>query len=84
MLWSNIRSWAKEKGYKAEREKTDTAENSYNYTWVKLDNESICGSASSVSKLARSIYNHISNNRWVQHQEDYIANLEIEIKPDGY
>jgi hypothetical protein len=84
MTWTEIKKWAKEKGYKADREKIKDSEKSYNYTWLKIDDESINGSATSVSKLATAIYNHISNNQWLQHQTDYKANLDTEVQPDGY
>jgi len=35
------------------------------------------GVANSVSKLARAIYNHYTNNKWVDHQQQYDANKEI-------
>ena len=55
MLWTTIRSWAKDQGYKADRTKID-GDNSYHYTWFKIEDPSIAGEAASVSKVAKAIY----------------------------
>lgn len=75
MTWTEIKKWAKEKGYKADREKIEDSEKSYNYTWLKLDDPSISGTATSVSKVATAIYNHLSNNQHVEYQEQYRIKL---------
>ena len=75
MLWKEIKTWAKEKGYKTDRKKIADSENSYHYTWIKIEDESINGSASSVSKLAFAIYNHITNNQHIEYQENYKIKL---------
>ena len=75
MVWNEIKKWAKEKGYKADRTKIEGSEKSYDYTWVKIDDPSISGSATSVSKIAFSIYNHISNNAHIEYQEEYRIKL---------
>jgi len=76
MLWTEIKRWCKDQGYKADREKIDGSTNSYRYTWFKIDDESISGESSSVSKLATTIYNTITNNKWVDHQNEYKINQE--------
>jgi len=73
MLWKEIKSWAKEKGYKTDRKKTEGEENSYSYTWFKIDDENICGTATSVSKVATAIFNHLTNNVHVEYQKEYAA-----------
>lgn len=82
MLWSHIRSWAKEKGYKSDRTKlskdTDEEETHYLYRWSKISDESINGEASSVSKLAKAIFNHITNNAHIEYQMEYLSKLESE------
>lgn len=78
MMWKEIKTWAKEKGYKADRKKIEGEENSYHYTWFKIDDESICGTATSVSKVATAIFNHISNNVHVEYQKTYQKNKEYE------
>jgi len=76
MLWSEIKRWCKDQGYKADRKKIDGTDNRYHYTWSKIDDESISGESSSVSKLATTIYNTITNNKWVDHQKEYKINQE--------
>jgi hypothetical protein len=77
MLWSNIRSWAKENGYKTSRSKVASQDDGdeeagYHYVWSKLDDESVQGEVSSVSKLAKAIYNDITNGIHIEYQEQYI------------
>jgi len=71
MLWKEVKTWAKERGYKADRKKIDGETNSYHYTWFKIDDDSIKGETTSVSKLATSIFNHFTNGEFVQYQQDY-------------
>lgn len=83
MLWKEVKSWCKEKGYKADRKKIEGSDNSYHYTWVKIEDESISGEASSVSKLAFAIYNHITDNKHIEYQEEYrLKLLEMDIEHD--
>jgi len=74
MLWKEIKSWAKSKGYDTIKDKNDGQ-----YYWAKLDSSdpNASGVASSVSKLATSIYNHMTDNIWVEHQKKYKENLEL-------
>lgn len=65
MLWSEVKRWAKEKGYHSV--KTDGA-----YHWHKLDDPSINGIEPSISKLSKAIFNHITNNKWVEYQAKFI------------
>jgi hypothetical protein len=71
MLWKEVKSWSKEKGFKTDRTKIQDEENSYHYTWFKIDDPSISGTATSVSKLATIIYNRITDNKYVEYQEKY-------------
>lgn len=75
--WSLIKSWAKEHGYKSSRKKTTNLDNpnEYDYYWNKESDPTISGTAVSVSKLARDIYNHMTDNRFVEHQRKYRAKL---------
>lgn len=87
MLWKEIKMWAKDQGYKADRKKNDNTENSYRYTWSKIDNDSINGEATSVSKLATAIYNHITNNAHIEYQTQYKidqANKDISHETEGW
>lgn len=74
MLWKEIKTWAKSKGYETIKDKEDGK-----YYWAKLDSDdpNASGVARSVSKLATAIFNHMTDNKWVEHQEQYQANLEI-------
>ena len=73
MKWSLIKSWAKDHGYTSFREKTDRVDNpnQYDYYWGKIDDPSVTGCAISVSKLATDIYNHMTDNRFLEHQKQY-------------
>jgi len=74
MLWTEIRRWGKSKGYETIKDKDDGK-----YYWAKLDssNPNDSGVARSVSKLATQIYNHMTDNKWVEHQTQYKENLEL-------
>ena len=74
MLWTEVRSWAKSHGYETLKDKDDNQ-----YYWAKLDSTGpdASGVAKSVSKLAFAIYNHMTDNKWLDHQQEYRENLEI-------
>lgn len=74
MLWSEVKKWAKEKGYETLKEQEDEITN---YYWAKLDTPDASGISKSVSKLAFAIYNHMTDNKWLDHQQKYRENLEI-------
>lgn len=73
MLWSEIRKWAKDKGYDTIKDKQDNQ-----YYWAKIGSEDPkdSGVAKSVSKLATAIFNHLTDNKWLEHQETYENNKE--------
>lgn len=79
MLWKEVKSWSKKHGYETHREKIKDSDNRYNYYWSKIDDSSISGISSSVSKLSLEIYNLITDNKWVEHQKQYQESKEIEI-----
>lgn len=61
---SEIKKWAKEKGYTVIKDKEDNQ-----YYWAKLDaGPDASGVARSVSKVATAIFNHLTENKWVEHQ----------------
>jgi hypothetical protein len=72
MLWTEIRSWAKNLGYETIKDKDDNQ-----YYWAKLDDSDFnsSGVAPSVSKLARAIFNHHTNDKWIDHQKQYQEKL---------
>lgn len=72
MQWSLIKTWAKDHGYDAFREKSsDSEEKTYDYYWGKIDDPSVTGLATSVSKLSTQIYNHMTDNKWVEYQQQF-------------
>lgn len=67
---AEIKSWAKTWGYSIIKEKDDTV-NGASYYWSKDNDINVTGVALSVSKVATAIYNHMSNNKFVEHQKQY-------------
>lgn len=80
MKFTDIRKWAKEQGFTVRKEEDDSI-NGASYYWTKSDN-SINGVSQSVSKLARDIFNILSNNRWLDHQKIYAENNSISDSSD--
>jgi len=76
MLWSMVKKWAKEQGYETIKEKDDSV-NGHSYYWSKIDDPQVSGVSLSVSKLAKDVYNSITDNKWVDHQVEYQKNKEI-------
>jgi hypothetical protein len=67
MLISEIKKWAKEKGYEVIKDKEDGL-----YYWAKLDaGPEASGVAKSVSKVATAIFNHLTEDRWIEHQTKF-------------
>jgi len=79
MLWKEVKSWAKNYGYDSLREKSQIEDNPnpYDYYWSKQDNPEVTGVAFSVSTLAADIFNHMTNNQWLDHQQQYQKDLEL-------
>ena len=75
MLWTEVRKWAKDQGFDIVKEK-DNSINGASYYWAKADNHQISGVSLSVSKLAKDIYNTITENKWIEHQEKFQENKE--------
>jgi hypothetical protein len=65
MTWKEIRSWAKGRGYICSKKDN-------HYTWYKESNPDIINASSSVSKLAKAIYNNLTDNKWLKHQQSYV------------
>lgn len=72
---TEIKSWAKDWGYSIVKEKDDSL-NGASYYWSKNEDPSVTGVALSVSKVATAIYNHITDNKWLEHQKEYKENQE--------
>lgn len=73
MLWTEIRSWAKSLGYETIKNKEPVE-----YSWTKLDDNdpNSSGVAPSVSKLAKAIYNHYTDNKWLDYQKEFQDNKD--------
>ncbi len=72
MLISEVKRWAKDKGYVVTKEKGDEEKDEPTfYKWHKVSDPTICGTAPSVSKVATAVYNHISDYKWVEYQQNF-------------
>ena len=68
-VWTEIRRWAKSHGYETLKDKGDEENgDKVQYYWSKIDSPSSSGVSPSVSKLARDIYNDITNGEWIDYQ----------------
>ena len=67
---TEVKTWAKSKGYSIIKEKDDSI-NGAIYYWCKESDPNVTGVALSVSKVATAIFNHITNNKWIDHQQSY-------------
>ena len=71
MNWTNIKKRAKDKGYKVSREKSGDENNPYNYEWNLISDSSRNGTTNSLSQIAMAVYNDITDNKHIEHQERY-------------
>ena len=72
MLWTGIRKWAKSHGYEVLKDKGDEKNgDKVQYYWSKTNEPNSSGISPSVSKLARDIYNHITDSAWIDHQVEF-------------
>ena len=78
MKITEIKKWAKEHGYSLVKAKTDQ-DNLYSYTWTTISEPICSGVEYSVSKVARAIFNHITNHAYAEHQAQYKADIAIDI-----
>ena len=69
---TEIKIWAKRWGYSIIKEKDDSI-NGASYYWCKNDDLNVTGVALSVSKLATAIFNDLTENKWLEHQHNYIS-----------
>lgn len=74
---TEIKSWAKTWGYSILKEKDDSL-NGASYYWSKNDDPNITGVELSVSKVTKAIFNHLTENKWVEHQQNYVPTNEPE------
>lgn len=71
MMWKEVKTWASSHDYKVERTKIEGTKQSYDYFWEEKSNPNNKGRTDSVFNLAKTIYNRITDNRHVEHQENY-------------
>jgi len=73
MTITEIKKWAKKYGYTIIKDKGDEEKGEKTqYYWSKDDDKEVTGVCSSLSKTARAIYNHMTDNKWVEYQLAYI------------
>ena len=69
---SEVKKWAKDKGYTVIKDKgNEENDEPVTYYWYKNDDENICGMEPSVSKVATAVFNHLTNNQWLEYQKNY-------------
>ena len=72
MTLSEVRKWAKEKGYTILKDKGDPDSGEpTQYYWSKVDDITATGVSPSLSKVAKAIFNHMTNNKWEDYQKEY-------------
>lgn len=67
MKFTEIKKWAASCGYDLSRKKQE--DKTYLYTWTHGEGG---GTATSTFDSAKAIYNHITNDKWVEYQENYV------------
>lgn len=78
MKITEIKRWAKDWGYTIIKDKGDEENGDpVQYYWSKDDDPSVTGVAPSVSKVATAVYNHMTDNKWLEYQQQYKENMEI-------
>lgn len=75
MNFTELKKWAKSYGYDILKTKGKEE-----CLWSKIDEPEATGIGDSYSDTATQIYNHITNNRWVEYQEEYKKEKQKEIK----
>lgn len=75
MQWTIIKAWAKEKGYETSRKKLSTEEKKYEYHWLKIEDPQTCGVTTSITKLATTLFNQLTNNQYIEYQAEYKKQL---------
>lgn len=64
MLWKEVKRWAKDHGFECSKQED-------HYSWNKASDPSVNGIEKSVSRLAKAIYNQITEGKWKEHQDNY-------------
>lgn len=63
MTWKEIKMWANNHGYECKK-----CQEGYSWKHLESDYSSV---SKSVSKLAFDIFNHMTNNKWLEYQQSY-------------
>jgi len=72
MNFTLLKQWAREKGYDVLKEKgTEVC------IWTLKDDPAVTGMADTLIDTATQIYNHITDNKWLEYQEEYKRTKEI-------
>jgi hypothetical protein len=72
---SEIKRWAKAHGYTIIKDKGDEEKDEpVQYYWSKDNDINVTGVASSVSKVAKAVFNHMTEDKWINHQIEYQEN----------
>lgn len=79
MQWNLIKTWAREHGYDVLKEKGKDS-----YIWTKVDDPSITGITDNLRQLSIDIYNHMTDNKWLDYQKEYAKTKEIHISFNEY
>lgn len=82
MMWKEVKTWASSHGYKVERTKIEGTKQSYDYFFQEKSNPNNTGREESVFNLAKTIYNKITDNRHVEHQENYEKIVDDNVHKD--
>lgn len=69
MIWKEIKDWATARGYKVVRRRADSM-----YCWEK-DGKS--GENLDLKEFSTSIFNDMTDNKWVPYQEEYKRKLAL-------
>lgn len=72
MNFTLLKQWATSHGYEVLKEKgTEVC------LWTVKEDPSVTGIADTLRDTATQIYNHITNDKWVDYQNEYKRNKEI-------
>jgi hypothetical protein len=72
MNFTLLKQWARSHGYDVLKEK-----GTERCLWTVNDDPAITGMADTLRDTATQIYNHITDNKWVEYQEEYKRTKEI-------
>lgn len=72
--FTELKQWAKSHGYDVLKEKgTEVC------IWTKADDPSVSGIEETLKDTATAVFNHMTDNRWVEYQEQYKKEKQLEI-----